>query len=156
VLCDIKKTSGGAYYGGCWGADDTLFYGTNIGLMRVSAAGGMPEAVTSTFANRHWFHGYPQVLPGGKAVLFTVSPIVGQFRIAVLSLKTGEQRTVIDPGTDARYVATGHLIYAWEGELLAAPFDLENLKVTGPSVPVLKGVMMGPAGATHFTVSENG
>ena len=88
-------------------------------------------------------------------MLFTVGR-TGQTRIAVVSLKTGERRTLIDPGVHARYVPTGHLIYAWEGELLAVPFDLEKLKVTGPSVPVLKGVMMGPAGKTHFSVSESG
>ena len=57
--------------------------------------------------------------------------------IWVLSLETGEEKALIQRGYNPRYAPTGHLIYGLDGKLLAAPFDLETLKVTGDSAPVL-------------------
>ena len=88
-------------------------------------------------------------------VLFTSYRGPPDYRVAVHSLQSGEQRTLIKPGSGARYLPTGHLIYAWEGNLLAAPFDLEELQVTGPSVRVVEGVRMA-FGWANFSVSENG
>ena len=68
----------------------------------------------------------PKFLPGGKALFFDVS---GQIR--VLLLQTGEQKVVVDGGINAYYAPTGHLVYLRRGALLAAPFDLARLEVTG-------------------------
>jgi len=61
-------------------------------------------------------------------------------------------------GRDARYVETGHLVYARSGTLLAVPFDLARLEVTGGPVPLVEGVRDAGAttGATHFSVSVDG
>jgi serine/threonine-protein kinase len=77
-------------------------------------------------------------------------------RIKVVNLETGEHKTLIDPGTFPRYAATGHLVYAWAGDLLAAPFDLETLDVTGPPVVVQKNILVGWSGNAHFNISRNG
>jgi len=76
--------------------------------------------------------------------------------VAVYSLETGEQKILIERGSHARYLPTGHLIYAWAGDLMAVSFDLGNLEVTGSPIPVLEGVMMGGRGLAHFDVSESG
>ena len=137
-------------------AGDALIFGSDTGLLRVSAEGGTPEALTQA-KEGELGHAWPQILPGGQAVLFTfVLGWQGGFGIDVLSLETGERRTLIEHGTKARYVPTGHLVYAWEGKLLAAPFDLDELQITGPAVVVAESITMLSAGNAQFSVSENG
>ena len=60
-------------------------------------------------------------------------------------------------GTMARYAASGHVVYATiEGALMAAPFDLRRLEVTGPSVVMMDGVQVKARGASQFALSETG
>ena len=80
-------------------------------------------------------------------------------QIVVEHLETGERRVVIEGGSHARYVPTGHLVYARAGRLLAVPFDLGRLEVTGAPVPVVEGVKRTYAyttGVTQFSFSGNG
>jgi len=74
-------------------------------------------------------------------VLFTIwtASSFDNARIGVLSLETGEHRALVDGGTYARYVPSGHLVYAGASGLLAVPFDLKRLEVTGPRVSILEG-----------------
>jgi serine/threonine-protein kinase len=149
--------------GASWSADGNIIFTPSLGvsgLFRVSANGGTPNALTRPDLKKGEIsHRWPEILPGGKAVLFT-SWTGGNFddaRIEVLSLRTGEQRVVLQGGTDARYVPTGHLVYGRAGELWAVPFDLERLQVTGPPVSILQGVMMhSTTGAVDFTSSIDG
>jgi len=148
-------------WGASWGADDVIVFGQGPkGIMRVSGAGGTPEVLIKVDAGQ-MAHG-PQMLPGGRAVLFTLRPQGAQrwsdSQIVVQSLDTGERRVLINGGTDARYVPTGHLIYALESTLLAAPFDLNSLEVTAGPVPLLEEVADagGTTGASHFSISADG
>ena len=158
TLCNYREIAGGGTLGLSWTPDgDALIFGGDLGLTRVSAAGGTPELLHSTVKDVELYHGFPQVLPGGKAVLFTVGQIGGQ-SVAVLSLETGQRRTLIERGGRARYVPTGHLVYGWEDKLLAAPFDLDQLQFTGPPAVVLEGIAIytKELGQTQFSVSESG
>jgi len=70
---------------------------------------------------------------------------------------TGEERKLLDNATCGRYVTSGHVVWAWEGSLYAAPFDLAKLEVTGAPVKVLDGVLTETwRGTAHFGISENG
>jgi eukaryotic-like serine/threonine-protein kinase len=97
-------------------------------------------------------------------VLFTLATGAGSDRwdkakIVVQILNSGERKTVIEGGSDARYIATGHLVYALSGSLLAVPFDLAKLEVSGGSVPIVEGVRRAQgfnAGAAHFAFSNTG
>ncbi len=149
--------------GATWCPDDTIIFTpyTNSGLFQVPSAGGTPKPIT--FPDRksgEYGHLWPQILPGGKAVLFTVWAGVGginRARIAVLSLKTGERRVLIEGASYARYVPSGHIVYARAGGLLAVPFDLQRLEVTGAPVSILEGVEMDPSlGAAYFSTSADG
>ncbi len=85
-------------------------------------------------------HVWPEILPGGQAVLFTITATTGgldQAQIAVLDLRTGTQTVLIRGGSDARYVSSGHLVYAAAGTLRAVAFDLARLAVVGTPVTVL-------------------
>jgi len=91
----------------------------------------------------------PQVLPGGDEVLFTVAGTTGDDRwdraqIVVQSLKTGERKTLINGGSDARYVPTGHIVYALGGNLFAVAFDAPKLQVTSGPIPIVEGVLRSP------------
>lgn len=64
---------------------------------------------------------------------------------------------MLESGSSAHYVPTGHLVYAREGTILAVPFDLEHLEVTGDPSPVVEGIWMSPTfGTAHFALSQNG
>ena len=147
--------------GASWGSDDTIIFGTlssDNGLWRVPAGGGDPEPLTTPDpAQGEQNHLWPEILPGGRAVLFTIiaSPIENSL-IAVRLLETGEQKVVVRGGSQPRYVPTGHLVYGVAGTLWAVGFDLEHLETIGDPVPVLDGVLTGGFGTIFFRVSENG
>ena len=134
-----------------------------VGLTLVSASGGTPEVLTRPDPSRdEMSHRWPEPLPDGGGILFTVKPrrdipSWDDARIAVLSTSTGELRTVLEGGTHARYLPTGHLAFARAGALHVAPFDRDRLEVTGPPVRVLDGVQVNAAtGVAQFSVSETG
>ena len=77
-------------------------------------------------------------------------------RIIVRNLETGEQRVVVEGGVDARYVPTGHLVYASGRDLHAVPFDLDRLEVTGGPVPVAENVRIVSFTAAQFSFSNDG
>ncbi|MBL7185383.1 MAG: serine/threonine-protein kinase [Phycisphaerae bacterium] len=147
---------------GCWLEDDTVVFadGQKYGLWQVTASGGEPKQLTTTALSfqkekREHSHLYPHILPEGKGVLFTIfNP--GQNLIAMFSFETGQSRTLIERGSCAHYVQTGHLIYSLERDLIAVPFDLKTMKKSGPPLPVVEGVMLGWYGTAHFSVSPNG
>jgi serine/threonine-protein kinase len=149
--------------GASWGSDESIIFTPSLaysGLFRVSGDGGTPKALTTPDNKQGEIsHRWPQILPGGKAVLFSIWS-GGPFddsRIVVLSLETGEQRTLIHGGTSARYVSSGHLVYGRAGELLAVPFDLKQLKVTGHPVSILQAVrIVSTTGAVEFSSSADG
>jgi serine/threonine protein kinase/Tol biopolymer transport system component len=154
-------------FGMNWATDDQIVYGQGPkGIFRVSANGGQPELIVAP-DNNETLHG-PQVLPGGHAMLFTAaagaalrnSGTWDEAKIYVQPLPSGTRKLVVEGGTDARYLPTGHLIYGLGGNLLVVPFDAKKLAVTGRSVPVVEGVatgaLNGGTGTYQFGVSETG
>jgi Tol biopolymer transport system component len=134
-------------FGSSWGDDQRiLFAGSDGGLLEVSAAGGSPTPLTSLNSDRGEFsHRLPHALPGGDAVLFTVTrsrfPRWDEAQIWIHSRRAGTATLLLEGGADARYVSSGHLLYVREGALLAVPFDLARLEVTGGAVGVVPDVM---------------
>jgi serine/threonine-protein kinase len=154
TICDAPQLLAGA----SWGPDDSIvFASAGSGLMKVSAKGGSPEPQTTLQQGeiQHW---WPQFLPDGKAVVFTADTTSG-FRPAIVSLETGEHRVLeeLGDGTAARYVPTGHVVYAERGRLLAVPFDPARLEVKGTPRSVLDGVRVSStSGLAYFAVSNTG
>ena len=132
-------------YGISWGDEDIVLpQESATGLIQVPAEGGANRPLTVLSRERgETSHRLPQVLPGGKAVLFTVRGIdIQSFddaSIAVAFLETGEHRVVLQGGMCARYVPTGHLVYARGGALYAIAFDIETLQVEGHPTRVVDG-----------------
>ena len=147
-------------WGASWGADDTILYGQGpLGIWRVPGTGGTPQMLIGVEEGEQ-AHG-PQMLPGGEWVLFTFLPSGvswDQAQIVVQSLETGERTVLIDGGRDARYVPTGHLVYALNGVLFAVPFDLGERRVTAGPAPLVEDVAAASSatGAVQFSVASNG
>ncbi len=148
--------------GGSWAEDGTIVFTPNRGgggLWRVPAAGGTAERLT-TPAPGEVTHRWPQVLPGGRAVLYTVTAVPVDFTnawLAVQPLPTGTPRIVQRGGSYGRYLPSGHLTWVHDGTLFAAPFDLATLAVTGPAVPVVPRVVSNNFnGIAQVEVSHTG
>jgi serine/threonine-protein kinase len=171
TLCDAPTGRGGS-----WAEDGTIVLQPNVtgmgrGLMRVSEAGGTPQTLTTLQAgeaNQRW----PQVLPGGKAVLYTAASSAGNYGDANISVQAppaGTHKILVRGGYFGRYVPSGpgsperaareggHLLYLHDGTLFAAPFDVDRLELTGQAVPVLEQVATNTTtGAADVAVSSAG
>ncbi|MEE9161503.1 MAG: protein kinase, partial [Candidatus Neomarinimicrobiota bacterium] len=157
TLCAAPQAKGGS-----WGPNDTIVFtatGTS-GLSQVSAAGGTPQVLTTPDSQEgEVAHTWPKVLPGGKAVLFsvrTVSRTMNDALIVAQEFETGERRVLVEGGTHPHYAPTGHLVYTRASTLLAMPFDVDRLEVTGSPVPVLEGVQVIRDDFAQFTFASDG
>ena len=155
MLCDFFGGSTG-HVGARWGPDGTIVFAPlDGGLWQVSAEGGSPRALTAPDRSRYeGDHRNPQFLPGGEAIVFGVYKGLasGESRtIAALSLSTGEIKYVLSGGQFPHYSPSGHLVVGLEDDLLAVPFDLPRLEVTGSPVVITEGV-----GSRPFDLSETG
>jgi len=137
TLCDAP-----AGRGGTWGEDGHIIAAleTQRGLSLIPAEGGSITSLT-TLAPGEQSHRWPQVLPGGKIVLFMSSATASNYDeadISVWSLAAHAEKIVMKrAGLYPRYVPSGHLLYVRKGTLLAVPFDPVRLEVRGsPAVAV--------------------
>jgi serine/threonine-protein kinase len=164
VLADTVGASLGGY-GAFWAGDDTILFG-GVGIWRVRVTGVELEQLTvRQLDRREVFHLFPQLLPGGE-LLYTIRRNFFDWEVAeiVVQPEGGEPKVLITNGTDARYVPSGHLVFAREGALWAAGFDLGRLQLTSEPVRVLDGVMHGVGGviggdaigAAQFSFSRSG
>jgi serine/threonine-protein kinase len=156
TLCTLTE----GLFGLSWSEEGIAFGQGSRGIFKVDENGGNPVQLASVEPGEQ-AHG-PQILPGGGSVLYTVrkDPDWDKGKIFVQSLRAGSKRQLlIDGGSDARYVSTGHIVYAYQGTLFAVPFNLAQLKVTAGPTPVVEGVRRASGGATgsaHFSFSNNG
>ena len=149
--------------GASWTMDGILI-GQTSAIARVSPTGGAVEPIVQLAPDERAYG--PQMLPGGRTVLFTVlknaAPLANDWdngQIVAQSLADGARRILIEGGSDARYLSSGHLMYSVAGTVFAAPFDVKGLTVTGGPAPVVVGVRRttGRAAAgRHLSISEAG
>jgi Tol biopolymer transport system component len=161
-----------------WGPDGILFVqpgkptlsGTDVrasGIMRVSGDGGVPELLIP-LKEGEVAHG-AQLLPGSRQLLFALATRTAPDRwdranVVVQSLTSGERKTLIEGGSDARYVPTGHLVYTVGGSLFAVAFDADRLESTSAPVSVVEGIRRADASSTeatstggaHYSFARNG
>ena len=153
----------GASRGATWGDDDRITFATtapSTGLQQVSAAGGEPTVLTKPDPERgEADHVYPQWLPGGEALLFTITSPTGNAdaaQVAVLDVRTRESKVIVRGGSQAFYVPSGHLVYVAAGTLRAVRFDLDRHEVMGTAVPVVSPLVILPTGAADFDIGRDG
>jgi serine/threonine-protein kinase len=153
-LCD-----GSLQNGGSWGEDGNIIIGFDFRLARVASTGGKPIPVTE-LAPGEIVHRWPQVLQGGKAILFSAYRSLAGLdgaSIEIVSLPDGRRKTLVRGGTWGRYLPSGHLVYMNQGTLFAVPFDPERLEVHGTPTPVLEGVAYSASvGSAQVDFSRTG
>jgi serine/threonine-protein kinase len=139
--------------GGTWGEDDRIVFGRfGSGIWMVSAAGGNARQLTRPGEGER--HELPQLLPGGRAVLFTILATNRPSRVAAYLVETGETRALFE-GIGARFVGSGHVVFGRQGRLWAAGFDPDALEVRGDARPVRDDVLWSAAGYPQFTVGAD-
>jgi Tol biopolymer transport system component len=169
-LRKISVTGGGAFTicdapngrGGAWDPDGTIVFSPDsrdvTPLLRVSSDGGTAQALTALDAGE-LSHRWPQILPGGKGVLFTADAngVFDEANLVVQKLPAGPRKVVHRGGYYGRYLASGHLAFVHEGTLFAVPFDIDRLEVSGPPVRVVEGIASSSlSGGAQFDVSPSG
>lgn len=160
ALCDAQ-----GFRGAAWGPDNRIYYSPTFsaGLMSVSANGGTPSLFSSLDSSRgERTHRWPQVLPGGEWVLYTVGiqSNPNSYTDAVLMLQsteTGERHELDVRGEIARYVEPGYLVVGRNASLLAAPFSLDDFHTSKPLAALIDGVNGDPgSGVVDFSLSRQG
>ena len=147
--------------GGTWGPDETIYYaaGPSSPIWKIPAVGGSPQQVTTLDRGKgEVSHRWPQVLPGGKGLLFTTwtGPGWDERHLHLHVLGNGERRVLIQGASTGRYVANGQLVYARAGALMTTPFDPTRFAIAAaPPTPVELQVREESQGA-EFAVSDNG
>jgi Tol biopolymer transport system component len=156
-VCDAAVSDSGG--GAAWTDDGSIYIpSTSGGLLRASASGGACAEIVKPDPERGEIL-QPEALPGGRALLFAMLGgfQTSQARIATMNLKTGKLQVIGPQGTNPRYVEPGFILFGHAGEILAAPFEPESLKLLGQPVPVFDKVLPDPAyGIEQFAVSRSG
>ncbi len=160
TICNL---SGTGFYGGDWGADNTIVFvpDYNGGLWTVSANGGTPQQLLKTSLEKDRVsYSDPQILPDGKGVLFTLASgravTADDQDVAVLEPGGTDPRILIRRASHPRYLRTGQIVYVHAGALLAVKFDVSTLAVTGTPVSVIEGLGRIWSGDTDYSISDNG
>ncbi len=159
----VTLTEGiGGIFGASWGPDGIIVLAPTLPgpLFRLAATGGERQPLTALVDGEH-AHRWPEFLPGGEALLFTVVNDEGRsdperFEIWVLDLTSDERKFLVAGGGNPHYAPTGHVVYGVNGTLRAVPFDLGRLAVTGGPIPVLEDVVTSDSGSAHFSLSQDG
>ena len=153
VVCEVSDLSGAS-----WAPGNTIYFGTPAsGLMKVPASGGSPEPFTTRDAALGEIgHRWPQVLPDGETVLFTVwAQDPRQTRVAVASAD-GAVTDIVPNARYGRHVAPAHLLFVQDGALHVAPFHPEDLQL-GEPVRIEEELLNDPAiGVVHLAVADDG
>jgi len=144
-----------------WNDDGTLLAAQGSqGILRFDESGG--ESTLVVPADPGLRVQGPSLLPGGEWMMFAWGAQVvdwGEADIVAQHIVSGEERVLHRGGTEPRWIDTGHLVFVRNEALVAASFDVEDLRVTGPVVVVRQGVAMAPdtaAGHPMADVSRSG
>ena len=155
ALCQIRFPNSGM----SWSENGIIFGHGTEGIFRIGVQGGQPQRLIAVKEGEE--AAFPVMLPGNNAVLYTLatSAVADRWdnaRIVVQAVGSTERKVLVEGGSDATYVPSGHLVFAQAGTLFAVPFDPARREVTGEKVPVIQGVRRGTQGAAHFAVSRTG
>ena len=161
-ICDALDPRGAS-----WARDGSIIFAATASsaLVRVSAAGGTPQPITSLDRSlNEASHRWPRLLPGDEAILFAAGPTVSargwnEAHVNVQSLKSGMRRLLAQHGTYPLFAPTGHLLFLQDGVAYAQRFDPVKLEVTGEARPLLERVPAGRGingGARDLALSATG
>ena len=151
--------------GGAWSPEGVILFCPRPGgiLYLVPASGGAPKPVTSLDGARaEVAHGFPQFLPGSRDFVYlAASSRPGESSIRVGSLDSTTSKVLFNSDAGAAYspVLPGHpgsLLFVSHGGLMAQPFDLGRLELSGERTLVVPEVRYRRWHQAGFSVSSNG
>lgn len=154
-----------AFRGASWGPDNKIIFSPlyTSGLYSYSVGDGKLTKVTILDSTKNErTHRWPQVLPGGEFVLFTIGTLDNpnsyvDASLVIQSLQTGKRHILNIKGEMARYIEPGILLVTKKGKILAAPFDLTKFKITNFPLTVLNNVDGEPgSGFSNYNISNTG
>jgi serine/threonine-protein kinase len=157
-VCEVE----GVFKGGTWGAEGTIVFADDRGLMRVGAAGGTAALVAAPDSGETFR--WPEFLPDGRAVLFSTYAR-GADRLAAVSLGGRAVRRLEVRAANPHWVRGGYVVAGLiepggglgAGRIVAFPFDASRLKVLGPAVPIADSVLAGLSSRTaKLGISRDG
>ena len=157
----FKITSfNGARSSATWAPDNTVIFTDDSVLKRISETGGQPAILTKVRRSGEQHH-FPHMLPDGKSVIFTVRDEradLSTSRLAVYRFGDDDYRVILDEeGYNAVYSHTGYILYGRSDRLMAVPFDLKNLRMSGLPAPVLDNVQTNRrSGSMSYALSREG
>ena len=144
--------------GGTWNRDGVIVFTPNAvgGVARVSAAGGTSTPITQTSVSIN--HRFPRFLPDGRHFLFTLAyGKKGEDGIYAGSLDSPEIKLVSAGPSSNPVYASGYLLLVRDSKLLAQPFDVRQLEVTGAPSLVSDGVRSAfDRRVADFSAASNG
>jgi serine/threonine-protein kinase len=144
---------------GDWGPDGMVYFrSVEGGISRVPASGGDPEVVTVLDAEQgQRAHSTVDVLPNGKGALLTIwRGLQSESEIAVVEFETGAVRA-LGRGSHPLFAPSGHLVFVRDdGVVLAAPFDQDDMKLTGPATSLTEMVEVAGEGMAEYSMSATG
>jgi hypothetical protein len=154
TLCDAPNSRGGT-----WGRDGIIVFQPTNGtaLQQVSAAGGVPTPAT-VLGPGETAHRRPYFLPDGRHFLYSASAANPPMPIYVGSLDSTERTLVVNADANNTAYSQGHLLFVRGTTLMAQPFDVGRLTLTGEPVPIadqLQGSNTTPPNR-FFSVSDAG
>ena len=147
------------FLGAAWSSAGTIIATLNREnvLWQIPEDGGTPTPLID-FGPAGPHPSWPQILPGGRGLIFSAQVGVGSAsRIDVASIDGDSMRTLVPSGTHARYLPGGYLVYLDRGTLFAVELDVDSLDVQGTPTPVLTDVsFISEFGFGHYDVAPNG
>ena len=132
-------------------------------IVRLDPDGGTAHTLVQLGADEVAYR--PEMLPGGRAVLFTLFAGTATFdavsaRVVAQALGSKERTIIAEGGSDAHYIPTGHVVYGVGGVLFARSFDLARLHASGSATPVVEGIERGTGavgvGVLQYSVADSG
>jgi serine/threonine-protein kinase len=159
MLCDVGGGSSLAFPGATWSPRNTIVFQGFNSFLEVPADGGATSRLLTTAKNP--YSRWPVFTPDGSAILFAngtnLLSFASKSSIAAAALGgAGTAKELIPGGTAPRLTATGDLVYAQNGFLMAVPFNSKRLELAGSPSPVLEGIQESRSGAANYDLSASG
>ncbi len=125
-------------------------------IMKVPASGGTPQPASRLDPEREVAHRWPHFLPDGDHFLYLGDAKAGgQSTLRVDSLRTPGSLKIVDGVTEGQY-SDGLLFFFRRQVLLAQPFDLDRLALSGEPKAVLQDITPLNSGRFAFSTTLDG
>jgi Tol biopolymer transport system component len=142
VICNLPPALN---YTGTWSKDGVILFGagTQEGttIWRVAAAGGQPALLHESKAATPDQAFFPIFLPDGRHYLAMAPKDARTSEAFVGELESTERQPLPGVMSSPRYSSAGYLLFVRQGSLVAQPFDVDRLQLTGEPVSVVENLV---------------